>query len=128
MTEQSSPHYVAIGQLMTCDPQDLFCPICGKRMIQAEENLTTVDPCPHIAFFYLPEYEAFEYQSEDFEERTKDLEFEYDEDDYIMFEEYLAAAGYGNSLLTLELTYGGVACGPVSITIVVGYDYESIAR
>lgn len=128
MPETSSPHYVEIGQLITCDPQEVYCPLCGKKLTKEGEGTTTVDPCKHLAFFYLPEYEAFEYKSDDFKQRTKDLEFEYDEDEYVKFEDFLTRAGYGDSLLALELTYGGIACGPISITIVVGYDFGAPAK
>ena len=32
-------------------------------------------------------------------------------------------AGYGNGLLALEITYGGMACGPVWYTDVYGFDF-----
>ena len=35
-------------------------------------------------------------------------------------------AGYGNGLLALEITYGGMACGPVWYRDVYGFDYETV--
>ena len=32
-------------------------------------------------------------------------------------------AGYGNGLLALEITYGGMACGPVWYTDVYGFNF-----
>ena len=128
MTETSTLHYAEIGQMITAGPEELYCPICGKGLVKAGEGRTYVTPCKHLAFYYLWGYEAFEYQSDDFKNRVKNIEFEYDEDEYVKFKEYLIKAGYGNNLLVLELTYGGIACGPTSFTIVVGFDYESIVK
>lgn len=38
----------------------------------------------------------------------------------------LENAGYGNRLLALEITYGGMACGPVWYTDVYGFDYDTV--
>ena len=38
----------------------------------------------------------------------------------------LERIGYGNKLLALEITYGGMACGPVWYTDVYGFDYETV--
>ena len=80
----SSPHYVEIGQLMTCDPEEVYCPICGQKLVQEGKEVTKATPCKHLAFFYLPEFEAFEYKSDDFNKRTENIEFEYDEDEIVL--------------------------------------------
>ena len=125
MSNTSSPHYVEIGQLITCDPEEVYCPICGQKLVKEGKEVTSVIPCKHLAFFYLPSVDAFEYKSDDFAKRIEPIEI--DELDYDNFKEFLIEAGYDNSMLALELTYGGIACGPVSFTIVVGYDYSTIA-
>ena len=67
----------------------------------------------------------FEYKSDDFSKRTENINI--DNLDFEDFHDFLVEAGYDNSMLALELTFGGIACGPISFTIIVGYDYKTIA-
>jgi len=41
--------------------------------------------------------------------------------------EALALAGFDNKLLALEVTYGGMGCGPMWFTDVFGFDYGTLA-
>ena len=40
----------------------------------------------------------------------------------------LERIGYGNKLLALEITHGGMACGPVWYTDVYGFDYGTVGE
>ncbi len=42
------------------------------------------------------------------------------------FSDYLEVAGYDNKLLAIEVSSGGMACGPVWYTDVYGFDYGMI--
>ena len=81
-------------------------------------------PCPHLAFVFVGETGEFEYRSPAFEKkaarrRLQDL-------DLVKLRKLLERIGYGNKLLALEVTYGGMACGPVWSTDVYGFDYETV--
>ena len=123
MSNESTPQYARVEQPFGCGVPIVHCPICGNPTIEAGVGAT---PCPHLAFIYVHEVSSFEYKSEDFEARTSKIDLE--EPDSDAFEQLLAEAGYGNSMLVIELTYGGMACGPVWATVIVGFDYNSLHR
>jgi hypothetical protein len=129
MTNKTSPQYVSIEQPFGCEPPLVHCPICGNKICLENE----VNPCSHLAFLYIGEIGEFIYQSEAFENKFEATlnshEETEDEDDYVGLDnlcECLAEAGYGNKLLALEITYGGMACGPVWFTDVYGFDYDTL--
>jgi hypothetical protein len=111
---QTSPQYAKVEQPFGMAPLMLRCPICGMVAIESER-------CPHLAFVYLSACGEFEYQSAEFAERFGKV----DEDDFDLesFGDTLKTIGYGNQLLAIEVTYGGMACGPVWYTDVYGFDF-----
>jgi len=122
--EKSKPQYARIEQPFGCEPPVVHCPICGQAALDAEGGGAT--PCPHLAFIYVGAASEYEFTSSDYDQRTKGLD---DEDvDFDSFSEFLSKAGYGNDLLALEITYGGMACGPVWYTDIFGFDYGSLAK
>ncbi len=131
MTTQTSPQYASIEQPFGCEPPLVHCPICGNNTIQDNE----INPCKHLAFVYVGELNEFIYQSEVFETRfesTLTAHQEIDEDEYSYIrldnlQDCLKEAGYDNNLLALEITYGGMACGPIWFTDVYGFDYGTLA-
>ena len=131
MTTQTSPQYAAIEQPFGCEPPLVHCPICGNNTIQDNE----INPCKHLAFVYVGELSEFIYQSKVFETRfesTLTVHQEIDEDEYSCIrldnlQDCLKEAGYDNNLLALEITYGGMACGPIWFTDVYGFDYGTLA-
>jgi len=40
------------------------------------------------------------------------------------FDQFLDAAEYGHNLLVIDITFGGMACGPVWYNLKFGFDYE----
>jgi hypothetical protein len=131
MTTQTSPQYASIEQPFGCEPPLVHCPICGNKTSHENE----INPCKHLAFVYVGELNEFIYQSEVFGNRfetTLTEHQEIDEDEYSCIrldtlQDCLKEAGYDNNLLALEITYGGMACGPVWFTDVYGFDYGTLA-
>lgn len=82
-------------------------------------------PCSHVAFIYVGAVSDFGYESPDFEDRTHGIskaDLHYD-----TITDFLQKAGYSNKLLVIEITHGGMGCGPVWFTDVFGFDYDSKA-
>lgn len=122
--EKSRPQYARIEQPFGCEPPVVHCPICGQPTIDVESGDAT--PCPHLAFIYVGAANEYAFTSVDYDQKTEGLD---DEDvDLDSFSELLSNAGYGNNLLALEVTYGGMACGPVWYTEIYGFDYGSLAK
>lgn len=121
MASESSPQYARVEQPFGCPPPIVHCPICGNASIEEGRGAT---PCPHLAFIYVEAGDAFEYTSDVFRERLS--QFDLESVDLETFEQMLAEAGYGNNLLALEITYGGMACGPAWSTVVFGFDYSTL--
>lgn len=125
MKPASKPQFASVEQPFGCDPPQPHCPICGKAALRVdEEGLAQADPCPHLAFIFVGEVGEFAYRSPAFEKkavrrRLVDL-------DLVKLRKLLERIGYGSKLLAIEITYGGMACGPVWSTDVYGFDYETI--
>ena len=126
MSEKSIPQYAQIEQPFGCELPVVHCPICGKATHHIGEEGAEVTPCPHLAFIYIGDAGDFEYTSQDFEKSMENIDDE--ELTFDTFREFLQKAGYGNKLLAMEITYGGMACGPVSATDVFGFDYGTLAE
>lgn len=125
MTEKTKkPQYAEIEQPFGCDPPLAHCPICGQATLDDKGGGAT--PCPHLAFIYVSETGDFEFMSPDFKKRTGRLNKE--ELDLNTLPEFLAMAGYGNNLLAIEITFGGMACGPIWDAVVFGFDYASLSK
>jgi hypothetical protein len=99
----------------------MHCPICGQAMM----SNGSITPCQHLAFIYVGEAGEFEYQSEDFGKRLATVDIE--DLSFDNFHSLLKKAGYGNSLLGIEITQGGMACGPVWYTDVFNFNYKSLS-
>ena len=125
MKPASKPQFASVEQPFGCDSPRPHCPICGKSALKVDDDgLACVDPCPHLAFVFVGEVGEFEYRSPSFERkaarrRLHDL-------DLGKLRRLLERIGYGNELLALEITHGGMACGPVWYTDVYGFDYGTV--
>lgn len=122
--EETEPQYARVEQPFGCEPPKVHCPICGKPSVMSDDGEDA--GCPHLAFIYVGEIGDFVYKSDDYQKRTSKLGEE--DIDFDNFKNFLKMAGYGNSLLALEITYGGMACGPVWYTDVFGFDYGSLSE
>jgi hypothetical protein len=122
MKSASKPQLASVEQPFGCTPPRPHCPICGHAVLRVDDDgLTHADPCRHLAFVFVGEVGDFEYRSPDFTRRTAHRRIH--DLDLTRLRTLLVNAGYGNGLLALEITYGGMACGPVWYTDVYGFDY-----
>ena len=119
---KSFPQYARVEQPFGCNPPIVHCPICGQAMFDDD----SVTPCRHLAFILVGEAGEFEYKSQDFGNRLINVDMQ--DMSFDNFVNVLQQAGYGNNLLAIEITYGGMACGPVWYTDVFGFDYRTISE
>lgn len=124
MDDKSYPQYAKVEQPFGCAPPLVHCPICGSATLKIGEEGGEVTACPHLAFIYVGEVGEFEYQSQDFEKRFSTIELE--DLSLETFQKSLEQAGYDNKLLAIEITYGGMACGPVWNADIFGFDYGTL--
>ena len=125
MNQNSIPQYAAIEQPFGVEFTPIHCPICGQSTIDIEAGHAT--PCPHLAFIYIGDIGDFEYQSDAFQQKWQSLDIDVIEFKFDDFNQYLQQAGYDNKLLAIEITGGGMACGPIWHTDVFGFDYSTLA-
>ena len=125
MKPAAKPQYASVDLPVGCATPRPHCPICGHALlIVGEPSIANVDACRHVAFIFRGETAEFVYRSADFQERearrrTSQLNLS-------KLRGALERFGYGNKLLALEITYGGMACGPAWYSDVYGFDYETV--
>ncbi len=126
MSKKTTPQYAQIEQHLGIDPPNVHCPICGTVCNQEV-------PCEHLAFIHAEVLNDYVYKSEDYSKRLAQLEKEkeviIDEEEFYItgdVESFLMSIGYDNKMLALEITYGGIAGGPVWYTDIFGFDYSTI--
>ena len=125
MKPASKPQFASVEQPFGCEPPRPHCPVCGKAVVRVDgEGSAEVAPCPHLAFLFVGEVGEFEYRSPGFEKKANGRRL-YGLD-LVKLRRLLDRIGYGNTLLALEITYGGMACGPVWSTDVYGFDYGTV--
>ena len=127
MSEKLNLQYAKIEQPFGAPPPIVHCPICGRATAEKSKNGYELNSCKHLTFIFVGESDVretseFTYMSEDLKKRSEGNTAEGIDN----FKEFLAKAGYGNELLALEITYSGMACGPVSFTDVYGFDFNTI--
>ncbi|WP_156785486.1 hypothetical protein [Picosynechococcus sp. PCC 7002] len=101
-------------------------PCCGQATFTITSDSHNMTPCDHLALIYVGSVGEYVYQSPTFQERTASLGVP--DQPFKEFPQYLNQAGYDNQLLLLEITYGGMACGPIWYTDIYGYDYSMIGK
>ncbi len=136
MTTKPEPQIAAITQPYGAEPPVVHCPICGKAQLRVMDGAAEVDPCEHLAFSFIWSEHEFVYRSEEFRGRFEALEARMPADDdleldifeRIPFREMLLEMGYGDQLLVLEISYGGLTHVPLWHTDAWGFDYGVLAR
>ena len=123
MSDDNSPQYAMIEQPLGTDPQQVYCPICGNAAVDKDGE---AGKCPHLAFVYPGLAAEFIYESAKFQQNTASLDKS--EVTFETFREFLKSAGYGKRLLAIEVTYSGLACGPVRYTDIYGFDYDTLSN
>ena len=124
VVEESSPQLARVEQPFGCNPPEVHCPICGAPVAEIGPDGADLRPCIHAAFVYSSCAGEFVFESGDFSNRTMDMDP--DDLDFSEPQKTLAKLGYGNSMLAIQITYGGMACGPVWFTDVYGFDYGTL--
>ena len=129
----SEVQYAKIEQPFGTEPPIVHCPICGQESITiTDDGSGEYTPCKHLSFIYIGEINEFGYQSSDFESKFDELKIDEEENEdkypfglnFDNFSEILEEMGYENNFLAIEITYGGMAGGPVWHTDVFGFDYN----
>lgn len=110
-------------------PPKVHCPICGQLAVDMGVEMEH-QPCEHLAFAYFMDYPSFLYRSEDFKQRfgekfpTSLTEYEYALDIKTLPSD-LTEIGYDQTFFVMTMTFGGMACGPVWYSYVLGFDFSA---
>jgi len=85
-----------------------------------------ITPSPHLSFIFTSAIGDFAYQPDEFEARVARVnEEDWNLEDFVTA---LRAAGYGEHLLVMAVSYGGIASGPVHSPDVFGFDFSILAE
>jgi len=115
MKENPLPKIASVEAPFGCQPPRIHCPLCGKPMLNEDGEPS---PCKHLAFIFFGVNGKWHYQSKDFAKRISKLDESLAITDLATL---LKELKYGKSLLGFEVTYGGMACGPVWFTDCYGF-------
>ncbi len=103
------------------DPR-LNCPACGASVFEAREGRA---PCPHTLFSFFSEIGNFGFMAPQVKAIVDGLnELPEEERDIFNPVQELVANLNGKSAFCMEVTFGGMACGPVWTTAWVGFDFD----
>ena len=108
------------------EAQKIFCPICG-----ALEDPENADYCAHVNFVYLPGYDAFEYVAASFSTTIDKLRSAYalqGDDDATSVSGLLENLPSTGTNFILQLSSGGMACGPTTFAAIYGFDLANGAE
>ena len=129
----------------------LYCPVCADNIYKHLEEDTT--PCVHVLYVYIDEIAEFIYSHKKIQQTLSEIMEDIDADDQSMmnlfellssieetqahekmFYSLKEAQAHPVSILTQKLAIpsalhisietNGMACGPVSSTIWIGYDFD----
>jgi len=120
MNEKSIVQYAEVEQPFGSEPPLVHCPICGEAPLKENE----IVPCKHLSFIFVGEVCEFEYKSDQFKEKISQINE--DEISLDTLKGLLEKVGFGNEMLAIDITHGGMACGPVWFTDVYGFDYKTL--
>jgi hypothetical protein len=126
MSTKTLPQYARIEVPFGIAFDFCHCPVCGQASAKADNDELTINPCAHLEFLFICEVGEFEHQSDDFKRRLKEGKTDLDELSFETFPHVLEKMGYGNDLIAMEVTHGGMACGPVWSTQIYGYRFGNI--
>ena len=104
------------------DPPVFYCPVCGKNIV-TEEGMAD-DWCSHVKFLYVYEAGEFTFNDKSYEDILSDKDYEECEEEEIEPVEMLMKKVESTSALALNLTTTGMACGPVSMTVTFGVEFD----
>jgi len=125
MSRSNSPQIARIELANGADAPIVHCPICGNPTLKMINDQGQVNPCDHLVFILDCDLAEFEYKSPEFDQKLA-ATFNWRVISLEKVEKSLKKLGYNNELLVLEITFGGVACGPYSFTDLVAFDYSKV--
>jgi len=106
----------------------LHCPRTGNIVLKSDEA-TDQPASPYVTFVYVDEVGEFDFIRDDLRERLDAAREQLnpsDDDDYVSDLEVLLKHTFlGRVPMVYEITTSGMACGPVSFTIHIGFDLWS---
>jgi hypothetical protein len=106
----SKPQFAEVRQPFDKAPPMIHCPVCGKQPLTDAEEGPRVDPCEHLVYVYFGFIDELVYQSEEFLRLRGDVV-----DDHEVLDDldgFIEKIGYGDNLLALSVSYGGIGCYP----------------
>lgn len=121
MQNSDSPQYIRIDEDEFKEyPHLFYCPICYAKTFTLEEDDFVVEACQHTLFaIHTLGGGEYEFIDEKFNEKLIGLGEEVL--DLEPLETLWEMTGYGKSLLIIELYSSGMACGPVSNSLYMGF-------
>ena len=115
MIELTTPFGVFLG--------DLHCPFCGAKVLA--EDAEEQPPCPHIGFIYLGDIDDFMFVTPAIEEAVEEAYGKALDEQAGLDKLALADSLLPDNLgLTMVFHTAGMACGPVSSTIALGFAFR----
>jgi hypothetical protein len=109
------------------DPPELYCPRTGELVVSNGEDEVEQPASPHVTFVYPEVVGEFVYLRDDLRERLEAtcarlVAAGADPDDLVDIEVLLEHTPLGEVPMVYELRTSGMACGPVSHRLWVGFD------
>jgi hypothetical protein len=101
-------------------PEYVYCPVCRKRVNDISEDSYDINPCPHLVFAYQTISGDYEYIDEGFEKKIEAVNTDELEDDGFL--DILSASEHPKNMLVVDICYSGMACGPISYSVYIGFD------
>jgi len=106
-------------------PPEIYCPVCGIAIYaddKSDESSKCEHPnCKHLVFSYVDICDGFQYVAPYLQKQVESVfENEETEDDPV---KALLNQMESNSILCYSITTSGMACGPVSSTVIVAFDF-----
>ncbi|HAT12138.1 MAG TPA: hypothetical protein DCS97_16500 [Planctomycetes bacterium] len=104
---------IPLSMPFNAPPPAVFCPVCGKRVLSTEGAPT---PCEHVVYIWHSDAglvhaaAAAAHRLQQLGERCK--------------AEDAAATLKAEHQFALDISYGGMACGPIWYQVQVGFDFH----
>ena len=109
------------------ESKPLYCPACGTMVLAVDEPVSQ-PACEHVDFVYVDTAGEFEYIKPELEKIVTELneneDPDYEDDPWGTLYEKVQ----GNTKFVMEIITSGMACGPVSLTVAVGFDMHPQSR
>ena len=128
MTSPTTPRpIIRLDWPFNADPPELYCPCTGALVVSNGEDEVEQPASPHVTFVYPEVVGEFVYLRDDLCERLEATRARLvaagaDLDDLVDIEVLLEHTPLGEVPMVYELRTSGMACGPVSHRLWVGFD------